>query len=91
MQKFFSCNAFSSIKHDIYRLTHKGKQTKMHTLSNDNIYKAGTLIAAKANPELALVIRHYYQRIYYCEVVGEPDHKHLAYFERELIPPANGQ
>jgi hypothetical protein len=53
----------------------------------DNMYQDGIIITAKVNPGLRLVIKHYYQRIYYCAVVDEPDRKHLAYFERELIPP----
>lgn len=61
----------------------------MHTLSKDNIYPTGTLIKAKVNPALPLIIHKYYQRIYYCAVVDDPDHKHFAYFERELIPPVN--
>lgn len=60
----------------------------METSSADNIYPAGTLITAKVNPSLPLIIVRYYQRIYYCAVVGNPDHKHFAYFERELTPPA---
>jgi hypothetical protein len=60
----------------------------MHTTSNDNLYPAGTPIAAKADPGLPLIIDSYYQRIYYCSVVGQPDHRVMAYFERELIPPA---
>jgi len=59
----------------------------MNTLSNDNIYPAGSLITAKVNPSLQLIIARYYQRIYYCAVVGDADHKHFAYFERELIAP----
>lgn len=54
---------------------------------SDNIYKEGTVIAAKVNPDLKLVILRYYQRIYYCAVAGAPDHKPFAYFERELVPP----
>jgi hypothetical protein len=61
----------------------------MNTLSNDNIYPEGTLLTAKANPSLQLIVHKYYQRIYYCAVVGNPDHKHFAYFERELIPPVS--
>lgn len=55
--------------------------------NNDNIYKEGTMITAKVDPELKLIITKYYQRIYYCAVVAEPDRKQFAYFERELIPP----
>lgn len=53
----------------------------------DNIYPLGTRIAARENPTLPLVVHTYYQRIYYCAVVDKPEHKHFAYFERELIPP----
>lgn len=59
----------------------------MHTSSEDNIYPTGTLIKAKVNPALPLIIHKYYQRIYYCAMVDDPEHKHFAYFERELIPP----
>jgi hypothetical protein len=53
----------------------------------DNLYPEGAHICAKENPTLELVIRRYYQRIYYCSVVGEPERKQLVYFERELIAP----
>jgi hypothetical protein len=56
--------------------------------NTDNIYAVGTILAAKVNPELKLVIMRYFQRIYYCAVVGEPERKHFAYYERELIAPA---
>lgn len=55
--------------------------------NSDNIYPEGILISAKENPSLSLKIMKYYQRIYYCAVVGEETRKQLAYFERELIPP----
>lgn len=58
------------------------------TTNTDNIYKEGTLITAKADPGLKLKIVRYYHRIYYCAIVGDVNQKHLAYFERELIPPA---
>ena len=54
----------------------------------DNLYKEGTIISAIENPALKLVITRYFQRIYYCNVVGEPDRKPFVYFERELIAPA---
>lgn len=54
--------------------------------NSDNIYAEGTFITAKGNP-LKLKIVKYYQRIYYCAVVGAEGRKQLAYFERELTPP----
>lgn len=56
--------------------------------NTDNIYKEGTAITAKVDPGLKLIIKKYYQRIYYCAVASDPERKHLVYFERELIPPA---
>ena len=53
----------------------------------DNIYKEGTLITAKSNPDRRLVICRYIKRIYYCRPVDDPDGKALVYFERELIAP----
>jgi hypothetical protein len=55
--------------------------------NTDNIYAEGTLITAKANPSQELRIMKYYQRIYYCAVLGEENKKQLVYFERELIAP----
>ena len=57
-------------------------------LNNDNLYKEGTVIYAKVEPTRKLIITKYHQRIYYCAVVDQPDQNHVAYFERELIPPA---
>ena len=53
--------------------------------NSDNIFAVGILIAAKEHPSLELKIMKYYQRIYYCAVVGDEDRKQLAYFERELV------
>jgi hypothetical protein len=56
--------------------------------NSDNIYAEGTLVTAKVNPSLTLKIMKYYQRTYYCAVIGDEDRKHLAYFERELAQPS---
>jgi hypothetical protein len=56
----------------------------------DNIYKAGTFITAKINPETKLVINEYLDRIYFCSAVDDLTKKRLAYFERELIA-SNGK
>jgi hypothetical protein len=55
--------------------------------STDNIYPNGAVITAKENPSLKLIITKYYQRIYYCAVVGDESRKQLVYFERELMQP----
>lgn len=46
----------------------------------------GSVISLLASPGKKLIIKKYMKRIYYCEEVGDFDHKLLAYFERELIP-----
>jgi hypothetical protein len=56
-------------------------------INNDNIYKEGTIICAKVDPALKLMIMKYRQRIYYCAVVDHPEQNNLVYFEKELIPP----
>jgi hypothetical protein len=53
----------------------------------DNIYKEGTFINAKSDPDRKLIINRYVKRIYYCKAVNDPEGKLLAYFERELIAP----
>jgi hypothetical protein len=55
--------------------------------NSDNIYSVGILISAIDDPSLKLKIMTYYQRIYYCAVMGDEDRKQLAYYERELVPP----
>jgi hypothetical protein len=50
-----------------------------------NRYKEGETVCAKANPLVELVIRRYVDRIYYCKIKADPDHKELVYFDRELI------
>jgi hypothetical protein len=55
--------------------------------NSDNLYAEGTFISAKENPSRKLKIVKYYQRIYYCAIVGEEEAKQLAYFQTDLIPP----
>lgn len=53
--------------------------------SSDSRYQAGEVVFAKENPELALVVRRYIDRIYYCRVRDDADHQELVYFDRELL------
>jgi hypothetical protein len=57
-----------------------------HPENDDNIYEAGTVVAAKEYPDRKLVIMKYLHRIYYCAVLGDANN-HLAYFETQLMPP----
>ena len=57
----------------------------------ENIYKEGTLITAKSDPDRKLIIGRYIKRIYYCKPVDDPDGKPMAYFERELIAPVTSK
>ena len=56
-------------------------------INNDNLYPEGSIIYAKMEPTVGLLINKYHQRIYYCSVVGHPEQNNLAYFESELISP----
>jgi hypothetical protein len=56
-------------------------------ITTDNLFRVGTLIKARVEPDLQLKIMSYNQRIYYCGVVSDPKRKQLVFYERELIPP----
>lgn len=55
--------------------------------ADNNRFEAGNLVYAKENPKLALIVRRYVDRIYYCNVRDNSDHKELVYFDRELLGP----
>jgi hypothetical protein len=54
------------------------------TINNDNIFKEGSIVIAKVNPNMKLIITKYNQRIYYCIPAEKPFDKFQAYFEREI-------
>ena len=54
---------------------------------NDNIYPAGTVISAKADPGVKLVIMKYIHHTYYCSVLGNAGVSNLKYREQDLVPP----
>ena len=51
----------------------------------ENIFPEGAVVYARENPAIALVVRRYVGRIYYCTLQNNPSHKELVYFERELM------
>ena len=55
--------------------------------NNDNVYKIGTTIFAKAKPDVPLVIMRYYHRTYYCVAVSDPMGTQREYFEKDLVRP----
>lgn len=54
---------------------------------NDNLYPAGTVISAKRDPNVKLVIMKYIHNTYYCSIVGNAVVNNLRYQEKDLIPP----
>jgi hypothetical protein len=60
----------------------------MKVINDNNLYPENSFIRAKVAPETPLIIVKYLQQIYYCAEVAVPNGKQLAYFERELLPPA---
>lgn len=55
-----------------------------HPIQMENKYKEGSVVCARVDPTLKLIIRRYIDRIYYCRVQSEPERKELVYFEREI-------
>nr|WKN35417.1 hypothetical protein K4G66_23875 [Tunicatimonas sp. TK19036] len=51
----------------------------------DNIFPEGSIVYAKIDPTLKLVVRRYVKRIYYCTIQKDPSRKERVYFERELM------
>jgi hypothetical protein len=53
---------------------------------NDNIYRLGTVISTKLDPNVKLVIMKYIHNKYYCSELGNMscNHKHR---ETDFIPP----
>ncbi|KAA3439709.1 hypothetical protein [Rufibacter hautae] len=50
----------------------------------ENLYLPGTVVFARVNPGLKLVVRRFAKRVYYCTVQENPAQKELVYFEREI-------
>lgn len=47
-------------------------------------FKEGESVCTIVAPEVALVVRRYVDRVYYCKIISDPEHRDLIYFEREL-------
>jgi hypothetical protein len=58
-------------------------------INSDNLYKEGSIICAKVDPSVKLVITKYRQRIYYCKEVDRSEKNNYVYFENELILPVS--
>jgi hypothetical protein len=63
----------------------------MISTTTDNCYPVGMRVFARAHPAQPLLVHAYYNRIYYCALVDDPQHSHYAYFEDELIPAGSDQ
>ncbi len=48
-------------------------------------FKSGDIVYTKVNPEVKLIVRLYYRRIYYCTFAEDPKKKEVVFFERELV------
>lgn len=57
----------------------------------ENIFPEGSVVFAKVNPDLKLVVRRYIKRIYHCTIQDSPLQTELVYFERELTNSAGIQ
>ena len=48
------------------------------------LYPPGTVVYAKENPAIELVILYYAKGIYYCAVVGDAKYNNLPFLECQL-------
>ncbi len=56
----------------------------MEDHQKDNKFKEGSEVFAKVNPSIALIIRRYLDKVYYCKVKEDPNQEEQVYFEREI-------
>jgi hypothetical protein len=56
----------------------------MEDHQQDNKFMEGSEVFAKANPTIALIVRRYLNKIYYCKVKEDPNQEEQVYFEREI-------
>jgi hypothetical protein len=56
----------------------------MEDHQKDNKFMEGSEVFSKANPLIALIIRRYLDKIYYCKVKEDPAQEEQVYFEREI-------
>lgn len=54
----------------------------------ENKFEEGSIVYATEAPTVALVVRRYVERVYYCTVKDHPELKDQVYFERELSSTA---
>ncbi|CAN5487597.1 hypothetical protein BH10BAC4_BH10BAC4_26830 [soil metagenome] len=50
----------------------------------ENTYKAGEIVFERIRPNQTLIVKHFTNNMYYCEVQENPNRKYLVYQEREL-------
>lgn len=51
----------------------------------ENKFAEGSLVYARENPKLHLIIRRYLHHIYYCRERDNPEERERVYFERDLF------
>lgn len=49
-----------------------------------NIFKTGDIVCTKVNPKKPLKVRVFARKVYYCDVLNEPNEKEEVYFESEI-------
>ncbi|GAA0877998.1 hypothetical protein GCM10009119_09660 [Algoriphagus jejuensis] len=57
----------------------------------DNKFNVGDLVYTKKNPDVQMIVRKYYAKIYYCKFADLPMKTELALFERELVTEIQNQ
>lgn len=57
----------------------------------DSKYKAGEIVKERIRPSQQLVVKSFFDGIYYCGILEHASAKLLVYFERELMPDEGTQ
>lgn len=59
--------------------------------NKENKYKEGDVVYQKTNPAVALVVRRFFKRVYYCNPQKGALEKELVLFEREIATNNNSR
>lgn len=56
--------------------------------TTENKYKIGSIVNERVHPYRKFTILRYLHRVYYCQLVNNPEHAELMFHEREIMQDA---
>lgn len=54
----------------------------------ENKYQEGALVSERVHPYRKFRVQRYLHRVYYCQLLSDPEHAELMFHEREIMQDA---